>query len=338
METDRRAESRAPSYTARLRPLLLITLFLCASPLAADEIRLKTGDRIIGTIVEQDEDHVIMTHPILGRLEIPRAQIESISVEADDQAAEPPAEVAAKEAEAEAEAIAPPDQPAAPADEAPKKSEWEFSLVLGLSIRAGDNDDETFNGGFTATRETPAVRTRFDASYFVDISETETEDNKFQAGVRHDWLLPKSRWFYFAQGRYDFDDFQSWDHRVSTHGGVGYDLVKTEDFLFQVRGGVGGVKEFGSDDEDLRPEGLISPGIVWQINDRQKLTAESTLFPDLEDLSEFRVLTNGQWTLLLDEKNRLSLNLSLQHEYESTVDPGDDRNDFRLVAGLQFDF
>ncbi len=245
METDRRAGSRAPSYTARLRPLLLITLFLCASPLAADEIRLKTGDRIIGTIVEQDEDHVIMTHPILGRLEIPRAQIESISVEADDQAAE----AAAKEAEAEA--IAPPDQPAAPADEAPKKSEWEFSLVLGLSSRAGSTNSLTFNSAFTASRETPAVRTRFDASYFVDISETKTEDNKFQAGVRHDWLLPKSRWFYFAQGRYDFDDFQSWQHRVSAHGGVGYHLIKTEAFLFQVRGGVGGAKEFGSDDDDL---------------------------------------------------------------------------------------
>ena len=50
------------------------------------------------------------------------------------------------------------------------------------------------------------------------------------------------------------------------------------------------------------------------------------------------MLTNGQWSLLLDEKNRLSLNLSLQHEYQSIVDPGNDRNDFRVVAGLQFDF
>ena len=335
METDRGAGSRAPSYTARLRSLLLITLFLCASPLAADEIRLKTGDRIIGTIVEQNEAHVIMTHPVLGRLEIPRAQIESISVEADDEPPETPAEAAAVDAAAEAEADAPPDQPAAPADEAPKESEWKFSLVLGLSAR---DDSETFNAAFMASRDTPAVRTRFDASYFLDISETETEDNKFQAGVRHDWLVPKSRWFYFAQSRYDFDDFQSWKHRLGTHGGVGYHLVQTEDFLLKLRGGIGGVKEWGSDDQDLRPEGLFSPSIVWQISDRQKFTVESTFFPDLEDLSEFRLLTNGQWTLLLDEKNRLSLNLSLQHEYESTVDPGDDRNDFRLVAGLQFNF
>ena len=326
METDRRAGSQPPSHTARLRPLLLITLFLCASPLAADEIRLKTGDRIIGTIVEQDEDHVIMTHPVLGRLEIPRAQIESISVEPDDEGTEPPAKAA------------PPDKPAAPADEPPTMPEWEFSLVLGLRARAGNTDSQTFNAAFTASRETPAVRTRFDASYYLDISESDKTDSKLTAGVGHDWLLPKSRWFYFAQGRYDFDDFQSWQHRLGTHAGVGYHLVKTEDFLLKLRGGIGGAKEWGSDDQDLRPEGLFSSGIVWQISDRQKLTAESTVFPDLQDLSEFRVLTNGQWSLLLDEKNRLSVNLSLQHEYQSIVDPGIDRNDFRVVAGLQFDF
>ncbi|MHC4106849.1 MAG: DUF481 domain-containing protein, partial [Planctomycetota bacterium] len=328
METDRRAGSRAPSHTARLGPLLLIALFLCASPLDADEIQLKTGDRIIGTIIEQDEDHLIMTHPVLGRLEIPRAQIELISVEADDEAAEPPAETAAKEFAAEAQADAPPDKPAAPAAEAPKESEWEFSLVLGLSARAGNTDSQTFNAAFTASRETPAVRTHFNAAYYLDISDGDTTDNNFTAGARHDWLLPKSRWFYFAQGRYDFDDFQSWQHRVSAHGGVGYHLVQTDDFRFKLRGGIGGVKEWGSDDQDLRPEGLFSTGIVWQLTDRQKFTAESTLFPHLDDLSEFRVLTNGQWSLLLDEENRLSLNLSLQHEYESMVDPGDDRNDF----------
>jgi hypothetical protein len=39
----------------------------------------------------------------------------------------------------------------------------------------------------------------------------------------------------------------------------------------------------------------------------------------------------------MDEEMNLSLTAGVRHEHQSQVDPGDDKNDLRIYAGLQID-
>jgi len=119
---------------------------------------------------------------------------------------------------------------------------------------------------------------------------------------------------------------------------VGYDLITEDDLTLTLRGGLGGSREWGSDNEDIRPEALLGADLAWQISDAQDLTADTTIFPDLEEFGEFRTVSNLGFSWKLAETSNVALSAGLQHEYQSQVDPGTKHNDLRLYAGLQFDF
>jgi hypothetical protein len=56
-----------------------------------------------------------------------------------------------------------------------------------------------------------------------------TTEKRFTAELFKDWLLPGEDYFYFANGRYDWDDFQDWDSRWSGFGGIGYQFLRIAD-------------------------------------------------------------------------------------------------------------
>lgn len=289
-----------------------------ALPAAAEmtEVRLSTGEVLRGEVVEVTADTVRLSHPVMGEVAIPRAHL--VRNDQDPMLA------------------ALQDEPTA--DPAAEEPAWKFKLTLAASATTGNSETMNFTGLFTASRETERLNTVFDAGYFYAESNNESSENKFTAGLRNDWLIPESDWFYFASGRYDYDDFQSWDQRVSGHVGVGYELIKPQPLELNLLAGIGAVKEWGSNNEDVRPEGLFGVEGAWQIAEKHSLTFSSTIYPDLDDVGEFRMLNTLAWSLLLDEQNGLSLSAGLRHEYQSVVDPDRDRNDLRLYAGLQLDF
>ncbi len=70
----------------------------------------------------------------------------------------------------------------------------------------------------------------------------------------------------------------------------------------------------------------------------QKVTAFNTIYPSLSDGGEFRNLTGVDWSLAISSALGLSLNLGVQNEYESKVDPGIEKNDLLYRAALLYDF
>ncbi|HWB20284.1 MAG TPA: DUF481 domain-containing protein, partial [Phycisphaerales bacterium] len=98
------------------------------------------------------------------------------------------------------------------------------------------------------------------------------------------------------------------------------------------------VKEFGSDNDDVRPEALFGVEGKWDIAEKHSLTFSSTVYPDLNEIGEFRWVSSVGWSYLLDEKNKLSLTAGVQDEYQSKVDEGRKNNDLRAFVGMQLDF
>ncbi|MAY75657.1 MAG: hypothetical protein CMJ31_13260 [Phycisphaerae bacterium] len=272
----------------------------------------------------------------------------------EDGSVSVPAELAPPEMEGvDANAAAPaPMAPAAaePADDglpgdptnaipAEPEVKWDNKIDMALNFSEGNSETRSFRAGYVGTRSTTSSDLSLDASYSYSNNDGETNQNKATAGVNHDWLLPESKWLYFAGGRADYDQFASWRYRVNANGGIGYELIDRENFDLTLRGGVGFAKEFGSDRNEIIPEGLLGADVSWTIAENQSLEATFRYFPDLLNTSDFRTVTTAAWRLDLDSINDgLGLTAGLRHEHQTRVDPGVEQNDLSVYAGLTWDF
>lgn len=304
---------------------------ICAANTSADLVRLSTGEVLNVTILETTADTMRIQHPLLGELTLPLVSVEVLPAESVSTETAPPPLPPPPAAEP-----APAADAAPPPAETPK--EWKFKFTLAGGASTGNTENANLVTKFDAVRETEQIKTMFDLGFFYAESDNVTSETKFTAGARNDWLNPDSKWFYFADARYDFDDFQSWNHRVSGHVGIGYKLIEPPKWRINLLAGIGAIREWGSDNDDIRPEALLGVEGEWQIAEKHSLKFDSTIYPDLKDTGEFRWVNNVGWACILDEKTNLSLTAGLAHEYQSTVDPGRKRNDLRVFAGLAMEF
>ncbi|MHC4908619.1 MAG: DUF481 domain-containing protein [Planctomycetota bacterium] len=314
--------------------LALVFLLLVATAARGDEIVLRSGDVIHGIIVDTTDEAVVIEHPELGRLTIARDSI--VTVTGMDAPEKPPvADTTGDGDVAPDEAAEGPQQPTTFEEASP---EWTLSVNLGGSLT---NDDEgqkwNFNVGMNITRITANRESRFRLNYLAKVESKETTDNEGTALLDQTWFVPESPWHYFATPRYDYDAFRSWTHRVQVQGGVGYSLLTTERLRLTLRGGAGIRKDFGSENEPLRPEGIIGGAIDWRRSSLTSFKFSSYYLPSLEN-SDFRVLTNVDWSIKFAKASNLSFVTSLEWEYATDPDPGFPENNVTLTWGLQYSF
>ncbi len=215
---------------------------------------------------------------------------------------------------------------------------WQFRFTLASAGSSGNTETASLTTRLAAIRETEHASTLIEGVYQFGSQDGDKSDNRGSAGVRNDWLFPGKRHFYFADARYDYDEFQSWLHRVSGHLGIGYRLFEGPPFVMSGRAGLGALKEWKSENEDLRPEALLGLEGVWDVSIDHAFRFSSTYFPDLGDATSFRWVNSAGWTWRIARGSSLSLSTGLEHEYQSKVDPDQDRNDIRVFAGVDFEF
>jgi putative salt-induced outer membrane protein YdiY len=286
-------------------------------------------------IVSLDGESARFIHPLLGELTVPRTAL-AIVRGADDPRPSMSALAEAGETQEAPPADAPPPEAPPPAPAPPP--EWKFKLIVAAGGASGNTENANANVILAAVRETPEMKTVLDSGYFFDSSDGDRSQNRFTVGGRNDWLNPDSRWFYFADARYDLDEFQSWDSRVSGHLGIGYRLIQPPKLTLNLLAGLGAVKEWGSSNDNVRAEALLGVEGKYEFAEKHTLVFSSTLFPDLSDPGEYRWVNNAGWSFLMDEKNKLSLTAGVQHEYQTVVDTGREHSDVRVLVGLQLDF
>lgn len=312
--------------------LVLITLQVSV----AEQLTLTTGETLKARIIDHSEQSVTLEHPILGQLTIERSHIVTLAEAASDRQPAPDTP--------RADSTNQPTQqdPTAGMAASPTLSplfhsrDWQFEI--GLSGTDGNSQTTNLRLGLISKKEDDHTRSMLKSSYYFSKSEGDTTRNEFSAQLTHDWLLPDSPWFFFIQGIYDYDQFQSWDQRLSSFTGFGYELIKTDRLELAGRTGGGLTKEFGGEKE-LRPEGLVSAAILkWNLTANQTLTGSATFYPDLADLDQFRSITKLEWNILLSNTDGLSLKLGLENEYESHVEGDDDHNDLKYYGTLVIDF
>lgn len=224
------------------------------------------------------------------------------------------------------------DEPPAP------QVQWKNRAELSFGLSNGNTESSDLRLGYVGSRTTDVDKLRLDSAYYFQKDEARTQENEATAGFLYDRDIGASRWLWFADGRWDWDEFESWDHRVGGHAGVGYKLLDRDDLLLVMRAGAGAVREFGGARDEWIPEALVGADLDWRISERQSLEASFRYLPDLAEGGEFRTITTAGWVMRLDVEKGLSFTAGLAHEHQSRVDPGVEQDDLKLYAGVGLDF
>jgi len=312
------------------------TAVACIAAFAhADEIRLVGGDILRGKIVAESDAAVTIDHAALGRIEVSRERIESVAktTPAEEPApAQEPATAAVPVAVLPAPAPAPAPPPAVP------DGSWKFSLSLGFTGTENESQSNwDFRAAASAKRESESDRTTVTAEYYFKTSNSENTDNSLLVVGLQEFLFKDSKWEAFVQGTYQYDEFQSWEQRAGLYVGPGYRLLEGEPLALKIRAGVGASYEFA--DSEWTPELLFGNELVWKIDDRSRLVQGLDLYPDLEELGEFRLIVRVDYEIALSPSGDLKGTAGVRNEYDSFIQPsGDSSNDFKIYAGIKVDF
>ncbi len=325
-----------------LASVLAISIF--SLTMHAETIELINGDRLSGRLISNANGQVVLEHAVLGQLTLPVENVKVISADllpAKDagkpQPATPnlPAPEAPNAPDNADKIIKPKNEPNAMAR---LLAEWDSKLELGLNGSGGDSETQNVYLRFATKKQDGRNRWLIGGQYFLGRTDSETKRNQAEVKVTRDWLQKDSPWFLFARSEYKYDQFRSWEHRISAYGGGGYTLIDDGTFEVIGRAGLGGTHEFGDVDE-WTPEAIFSGSAAkWNIDKRQTLGSELTYYPSLEAVDDFRIQGKIWWQYKLNFLDGLSLKIGAEDEYDATPDKGDEEHDFKYYGALVIEF
>jgi putative salt-induced outer membrane protein YdiY len=299
-----------------MRKKVLAALVLAFSGTLAwsDEVRLLSGETLTVTDVKTEGGRVHMVHPVLGRLDIPANQVTEIKrndgtkiTGTGDPLPEPP----------------------------PK---WKFRAELGVNGTSGNTRTQDLRAAIGALLETDSERWKFDAVFNKSKTDGEVTKKNFYLQGLHDWLFKDSPWLIFVAARYDWDEFQPWDSRISVGGGLGYALVNTDQTKLRLRAGFFETMEKGGpNDGEWRPEGMLGAEGTHKLTKSQTLEGAFFWFPDLQNSGEYRILASASWSVKLSD-NGLSLKAGVEEEYDTHKEAPFEREDVKYFVALLYEF
>jgi putative salt-induced outer membrane protein YdiY len=230
-------------------------------------------------------------------------------------------------------------QVAAPAavEVKPPPKIWEGSVELGVNGSEGNSQTLNVRGGAKIKRKTEFNVFSTDIDYRKDTADSVDTANKAFLESRWERLFGESPWTLFMHLTLDYDEFQAWDVRLAGDTGVGYRLIKNELTQLTARLGGGASREFGGDDEDVKPEGVFGLEFERKINCRHKVNMSAEYRPDVSDWTDYRLVSKASWEVLLDEALHLSLKFGVADRYDSTPQ-GRKPNDLDYSLVLLFNF
>jgi hypothetical protein len=337
-------------------------LFSALLPTAwADQIVLKNGDRVTGSIIKKDNKNLTIKTDHFGVVVTPWDQVESIMAEkpihivlGDGRTVHGTltstggnAEVTTPQAKLN---LAPADITVMRNDDEEKAYQrllrpgwgnlWAGTGTVGLAGTSGNAKTLTFTTGVNANRVTTTDKTSL---YFSLIKASARINNENQntaeavrGGIGYSHNV-SSRIFLSAFNDYEYDRFQNLDLRFVIGGGVGVHAWKKEKSSLDLLAGADYSRSSFS-----TPFVRSSAELYWGDEYSLKLSSATTLvqsyrmFNDLDDTSIYRVNFDiGLSTKLL---KWLSWNVSLSDRYLSTPAPGRKKNDFLYTTGLGITF
>ncbi len=345
---------------------VLAVVTILSPSLRADQVVLKNGDRLTGTVVDSDGKVLTLKSQFAGEVKIQWDAIQEITagepvyvtgkdgqvligpVKTEDgkfdvKTANSGEVTVAKDA---VQSVRSKEQQAAYDAEIerlrhPKLLDfWGGVVDTGLALATGNTQTLTFNFSGKAARTTAKDKiSAYGLSLFSRNSTTGTAITTASlvgGGTRYDFNL-NDKWFAFGQLDLLHDRFQELDLRIVPAGGVGYRAIRTPTTTLDLTAGGSVNKEFFTTGlSRTSGEVLLGEAYSHKFGKVTTLTESLQFFPNVTDFGEFRSVFNlGLNTQLT---HLLSWQISFANLYLSNPPPGVKTTDTILTTGLRFTF
>lgn len=344
----------------------ILAVILFATVAMADQIVLKNGDRLTGSIVQSDGKTLTIQSEFAGAVNIPLDAITQIT-------SDKPLYVTLKDSQMLLGSIGTADgklavrtvdagtvtisqdtiQTIRSKEEQdayqtqidrlrnPSLSDlWNGALDTGLSLTRGNTETITYNFGVTASRATTRDKiSGYITALYARNSSTGTSlvsANAKRGGARYDLNLT-SKVFAFGLGDLENDEFQELDLRLTFGGGMGWHAKKTERTSFDIFGGASLNREsFSTGLTRSSAEMLIGEELTYKASGRTSFRERAVLFPNMTESGEYRFNFDAGAVTLLN--TWLGWNVTFSDRYISNPIAGLKSNDVLLSTGLRVTF
>lgn len=341
--------------------LLQVAAIMLAGTAWADQVTLKNGDRITGSVVKKDGANLTVKTDQLGVIVTPWEQVTSIRLDAqativlqdgrsllgtisttngrlaivtrDATLTVTPADIVAIRNADEQNAYERLQNPG-------WGQLWAGSASLGFAGTAGNARTMTLNGSANAVRETKKDKTSvyFNAiksSAFVSGRNSDTAQ-AVRGGLAYDYNLTP-RLFLDVFNDYEYDRFQALDIRFVIGAGVGYHALKTTRSTLDVLGGVDfNHSSYSTPLVQDFAEGYLGETYNYKFGTATTIFQDFRIFGSFNDMSAYRV--NAAVGASTKISKWLSWNVSLSDRYVNHPAPGRKTNDFLYITGLGITF
>ena len=328
----------------------------------ADQIILKNGDRITGSIVKSDGRALTLKSEYAGEISIKWDAVDQISatealylttsdgktvfgtIVAKDNQVDVTTKDASKLTLARdtVAVIRSPSEHAA--HERLNNPSW-FDLWggfvdFGYSLTTGNTDTSTITLGSNISRHTRRDKTLLYVAHIKSSNnatgEKITTANAIRGGARYEIKL-RPRVSVFTFGDFEYNEIQLLDLRSVIGGGLGYDFVKSERTSFQVfGGGAWNHEKYSTGITRNAAELLIGEELTWRAANRTSFFERFQVFPNLSEGGEYRMTFDAGLTTKLTRF--VDWQLTVSDRYLSNPVPGSKSNDLLLTTGLRFTF
>ncbi|MFK8114433.1 MAG: DUF481 domain-containing protein [Rubripirellula sp.] len=214
---------------------------------------------------------------------------------------------------------------------------WDSNAEFGLDGSSGNADTLALQTGLELKRKTDNYTFGVDIDYRFANNKTATTEDNGRYNLDVDRLFENSPWSTFGKFGAEWDKFKAFDIRLNLNGGLGYHWIREEKTTLISRFGAGASKEIGAPDDDWVAEAVLGMEAERQINSRHKVKAKVDYFPAWEDFSDYRLVADASWEILLDDEDNFSLKLAATDRYDSTPQ-GAEANDIYYSLLLLYKF
>jgi len=215
-------------------------------------------------------------------------------------------------------------------------SEWTGGLELGLSGAEGNDRILKLRTGLDVQYDTPDDFMVANLLYILTRVDDGVIEQKGFALVRNELPVDEA-WSWYVQGQLEYDESRNIDFRTAGHNGISMIVFRTGNSLMKVRAGAGAAYETGKPVNDWVPEGQAGSDIEYSLTARSKFGAAVDYYPDLHDLSHYRVRARAWVDLLIDPDLNAYLRFGVFNRYDSNP-LGSQRNDLDYYMSLLIRF
>jgi len=306
--------------TAIFTVLLIAAVLLPASrasaqaapvaPAPQQKVVLASGDSFTGVVIAEDDAFLMIQHPDLGVLKVPKAAL-----------APPPAVID----------IAVPEQ-------TPPPSPWSGTLEGGINGTNGNSETQNIRGAFVAKHKTDTRVIDLGFTYRRATTDSDVTENNSLTEARVTWPEADSPWGTFVGASVQTDKFQDFDYRGVLNAGRSYDFEDTKDTWLQGRAGLGLTKDWGGSDTGVDPIGVLAVDYWHNLSATSKVTAGAELYPILNDLGQYRTLARTAWQTQLADESPWIFKVGLEMDYDTTAKDDVHKTDWDYFASLGYTF